>query len=86
MGETVEMSGSAVTEPKGRATRARNDDVGGRSFFGPTMQWFLVVVAACAIMAGIFYLARDVRSSGGGGGHSGAPAVVTSVVADAPAV
>lgn len=79
------MSGKAVTAPKGRATRARNQDLDGSSFFGPTMQWILVIVAALAIMAGIFYFGRDVRSDlGGGGGHSGAPADVPAVVLDAP--
>lgn len=83
IGETVGMSGSAITEPKGRATRARNADAGGRSLMGPTLQWILVVVAALAIMAGIFYFGRDVRSNyGGGGGHSGAPADTQTVLLD----
>jgi hypothetical protein len=81
------MSGSAVTAPKGRATKARNDEDGGRSFMGPTMQWVLVVVAALAIMGGIFYFGRGARSDlGGGGGRSGAPADAPAVVIDTPGV
>lgn len=78
------MSGKAVTAPKGRATRARNEAVGGRSFFGPTLQWVLVIVATLAVLGAIYYFAGDVRSDlGGGGGHSGAPADVPAVVLDA---
>ena len=80
------MSGSSVTAPKGRATRARNDDASGRSFIGPTMQWVLVIVAGLAIMGGLFYFGRDVRSDLGGGGHSGAPADAPAVVLDEPAI
>jgi hypothetical protein len=80
------MNESAFTAPKGRATKARNDDDGRRPFLGPTMQWVLVVVAALAIMVGVFYLGRDVRSNTGGGGHSGAPADAPAVVIDAPGV
>jgi hypothetical protein len=54
---------------------------------GPTMQWVLVVVAALAIMGGVFYFGRDARSDlGGGGGHSGAPADAPAVVIDIPGV
>lgn len=82
------MSGSAITEPKGRATRARNDAANGRSLMGPTMQWFLVIVAGLAILGGIFYFGRDVRSNfgGGGGGHSGAPVDAPTVVIDAAGI
>lgn len=83
IGENGQMSGSAITEPKGRATRARNSDASGRSFMGPTMQWVLVVIVGLAIIGGIFYFGRDVRSNFGGGGHSGAPAEVPAVVVDA---
>jgi len=78
------MSGKAVTAPKGRATRAQNDDVSARSFIGPTMQWVLVILAALAVMAAIFFFGRDFRSDFGGGGHSGAPADVPAVVFNAP--
>jgi hypothetical protein len=56
------MSGSAVTPPKGRATRARNDRVRGRSFISPKLQWALVIVAVLLVFAAIFYFGRDVKS------------------------
>lgn len=81
------MSGSAVTEPKGRATKARNEDARRRSFMGPMMQWLLLIITALAIIGGIFYVGRNVRSNfGGGGGGHGAPADVPAVVVDAPTV
>jgi len=79
------MSGSAITPPKGRATKARNEDAGGRSFMGPIMQWALVIVAALAILGGILYFGRGVQSNYGGG-HSGAPADAPAVVIGAPGV
>lgn len=63
------MSKSAVTPPKGRATRARNDSGGRRTVIGPKLQWVLVVLAGLAVMGAIFYFGRDVQSN-----HNGAPA------------
>lgn len=65
--KNVEMSGSAVTPPKGRATRARNDDV-GRTTISPKVQWALAIIAALAVLGAILYIGRDVRSD-----FSGAP-------------
>ena len=76
------MSGKAFTEPKGRATRARNES-GDPSRMSPVLQWTLVIIAGLAVMAAIFYFGRDVRSDLGGG-HSGAPVDVAAVVIDAP--
>lgn len=56
------MSGSAVTPPKGRATRARNEQARRRTFIGPRLQWTLVVLAALLVFAAIFYFGRDVKS------------------------
>ncbi|MFK7919664.1 MAG: hypothetical protein AB8G14_16435 [Ilumatobacter sp.] len=77
------MSKASTTAPKGRATRARNEAVGGNRFFGPTMQWVGIVVVALIVMAGIFYFGRDFRSNTGGG-HSGAPADGVAAVVHAP--
>jgi hypothetical protein len=38
------------TPPKGRPTRARNEQVGGNRVFGPTAQW----IAAAFLLALIF--------------------------------
>lgn len=68
-------TGSAHTEPKGRATAARSEMGARRSFLSPTMEWILAVIVFLLVLAGIFYFFGDIRSTlGGGGGHSGAPA------------
>ncbi|MEP1124583.1 MAG: hypothetical protein ABJH68_11910 [Ilumatobacter sp.] len=56
------MSGSAVTPPKGRATRARNDIGRRRTFINPKLQWALVILVALLVFAAIFYFGRDVKS------------------------
>ncbi|MGB3736185.1 MAG: hypothetical protein WA964_14600 [Ilumatobacter sp.] len=71
------MSGSAVTPPKGRATRARNDSSGGRSVISPKLQWLLAIVLALGVMGAVFYFGRDVRSD-----YNGAPAEAPAVVID----
>lgn len=74
-------TGSARTEPKGRATASRNADTGRRSMLSPTMEWVLAVIVFLLVLALIFYFFGDLRSTlGGGGGHSGAP---LDVVVDA---
>ncbi len=71
--QNVEMSGSAVTPPKGRATRARND-VRGRSSIGSKLQWTLALAVALVVLGAIFYFGRDVRSDYNGAGTS-SPAI-----------
>lgn len=70
--QNVTMSRSAVTPPKGHATRARNDNSRGRSIINPKLQWTLVILLSLAVMAGVFYFGRDVRSDYNGAGPSGA--------------
>jgi hypothetical protein len=72
----AKTSSSAHTAPKGHATRTQGRGGEGRSLFGPALQWILVVVAGLAILGGIMYVGRDVRSNLGGGGGHGAPAEV----------
>lgn len=72
------MSGSAVTPPKGRATRARNDSSGRRSVIGPKLQWMLVIVGGLAVMGALLYFGRDIQSDYNGEG----PSDVATVVAD----
>lgn len=55
------MSGSSVTPPKGRATRARND-FGQNAIMSPKLQWALAILAALIVLGIILYLGRDVRS------------------------
>lgn len=62
IGDNGRMSGSAVTEPKGRATRARNEDARRRSLIGPTLQWVLIVLALLAVVGAVLWFSRDVRS------------------------
>ncbi len=56
------MSGKAVTPPKGRATRARNDANGRGAIIGPKVQWAAAILAALVVLGVILYLGRDVRS------------------------
>ena len=77
-------SGSARTAPKGKATPTRNSVDGGQTFFTPTIQWILVVIAGLAVVGAIIYFGSDIGDGGGDGGvnHSGlAPA---GVVAESP--
>jgi hypothetical protein len=78
-------SGSARTAPKGHATPTQSPDGEGRTFFTPTIQWILVVLAGLAIIGGIIYFGSDIGDGGGGGGnHSGlAPAAVVNEPASA---
>lgn len=73
------MSRSAVTPPKGRATRARNDRARGRSIINPKLQWALVIIAALLVFVAIFYFGRDVKSDLNGAGMSGEPISTTAV-------
>lgn len=77
------MSGSAVTPPKGRATRARNDSAGRRSIINPKLQWVLVILAALVVTGALFYFGRDVRSDYNGAGPSGVSTDVAAVVVEA---
>lgn len=76
------MSGSAVTPPKGRATRSRNDSAGRRSLLNPKLQWTLVVLGGLAVLGAIFYFGRDIQSDYNGAGLDD-PAVVVSRAGDA---
>lgn len=78
----VAMSGSAVTPPKGRATRARNDDSGRRSRISARLQWSLVVLLALIVMGAIFYFGRDVQSDFNGAGPSGVSAIAPTAAVD----
>jgi len=72
-------SGSARTAPKGKATPTRNSGDGGQTFFTPTIQWILVVIAGLAVLGAIIYFGSDIGDGGGDEGvnHSGlAPAAV----------
>ncbi len=60
--QNVPMSRSAVTPPKGRATRARSEGGRGRTFISPKLQWALAIVALLLVLAAIFYFGRDVKS------------------------
>ena len=77
------MSGSAVTPPKGRATRARNQAGRGRTIIGPKLQWVLVIIAALVVFGVIFYFGRDVRSDLNGSGLPDHP-MTSAPVALAP--
>lgn len=72
------MSGSAITPPKGRATRARNDTARGRTV-SPRVQWALVIILALVVAGIFFYLGRDVRSDLNGAGQPHAPVEVGAV-------
>lgn len=54
-----------TTAPKGRPTRARNDDR-SRSLFGSSIQWIVLIVLVVVIVGVVLYLTRDVRSTLGG--------------------
>ena len=70
-------SGSARTAPKGKATPARNARSGDRTYFTPTIQWILVVIAGLAIVGAIIYFGSDFGDGGGGVDQNGlAPAAV----------
>lgn len=72
--DNARMGKSSITAPKGRATRARNEQVGGNRFFGTTMQWVVLLVVAVIVMALIFYFGRDFRSEVGAPGDGAATA------------
>lgn len=76
------MSGSAVTPPKGRATRARNDGGRSRRFISPKLQWTLAILGMLLVLAAIFYFGRDVKSDLNG---AGVPSASTSTAAVVPA-
>ncbi len=69
-------TGSARTEPKGRATAARSDRGGRRSLISPTMEWILAVVVFLLVLALIFYLFGDIRSTLGGTSEAPAGVVI----------
>lgn len=76
IGDNGEMSGSSVTPPKGRATRARNADPQNRGVLSSKMQWAVAIIIGCAVLALVLYLGRDVRSDLNGAGLSDVTAVV----------
>lgn len=69
-------SGSARTAPKGKATPTRDSEDGGWTFFTPTIQWILVVIAGLAVFGAIIYFGSDIGGGGGGGNHGLAPVAV----------
>ncbi|MFT6762595.1 MAG: hypothetical protein ACJAXA_001245 [Candidatus Aldehydirespiratoraceae bacterium] len=79
----AKTTSSAHTAPKGHATRAQGSTE-GRSFFGPALQWVVVILAGLAIIGAIMFLGRDVRSSvaSGGGGHGPSVEVVVDLNTD----
>lgn len=62
-------AGKARTDPKGRATMPRNAVLDRRRLLTPTMEWVLAVIVIIAVLALIFVVFGDVRSTT----HSGAP-------------
>ncbi len=62
MNQNDEMSGSSITPPKGRATRPRNADSGGRSVLSSRMQWAIAIAIGLVVLGAALYLGRDVRS------------------------
>lgn len=80
MGNNVGMSGSAVTPPKGRATRSRAQAGQRRSAISSKLQWTLVVIAAFVALGILYFFVRDVRSNASGqpAAPTDIPAVVTA--------
>jgi len=71
--------GKGYTAPKGRPTVHNTGQPTGRRM-SSTMQWTLVIIVFLVVMAVIFYVGRDFRGLGpGGGGHSGSPATAPMI-------
>lgn len=77
------MSGKAVTPPKGRATRARNDANGRGAIISPKVQWAVAILGALIVLGIILYLGRDVRSDFAGAPNA-VPGVAVAVVSSTP--
>jgi len=49
--DTKDPTKKSYTAPKGRPTRARDDDGRRRGAFGPVAQWITLVIAAIVLVA-----------------------------------
>ena len=56
-------SGSARTEPKGRATTPRDARLGRRRLLTPRLEWALAIIVFVILLAVLFYVFRDVRAT-----------------------